>query len=87
MCVVIWPIACVCVCVCVCEGVTCWLEGRGGRLRIISSMSSNFLDRAWTSACSSLYSAYWSLNTARYWSLSSSVRMVGYFLCGQESKK
>lgn len=73
-------------CVCVCEDCTIWLEGRGGRFRIISSISSNFLDMAWTSACSSLYSAYWSLNTALYWSFSSSEWMLGYFLWtgGQE---
>lgn len=59
---------------------TIWLEGRTARFCIISSISSNFLAIAWTSLCSSLYSAYWSLNTALYWSLSSSVRMLGYLL-------
>lgn len=62
------------------QSCTIWLEGLDGRFCITSSISSNFLAMAWTSACSSLYSAYWSLNTALYWSLSSSEQMLGYFL-------
>lgn len=69
------------------RGFTIWLEGRELRFCIISSISSNFLAIAWTSACSSLYSAYWSLNTALYWSLSSSERMLGYFLWKQDRRQ
>ncbi|TNN38297.1 hypothetical protein EYF80_051534 [Liparis tanakae] len=68
------------------RGRTIWLEGWVGRLCIISSIPSNLLAMAWTSACSSLYSACWSLKTALYWSLSSSERMLGYFLWEQETK-
>lgn len=80
---------CVSKCVCVerSEGCTIWLEGREGRFCIISSISSNFLAMAWISECSSLYSAYWSLNTALYWSLSSSERMLGYFLWKQDRRQ
>lgn len=60
--------------------ITFWLFGCSGRLRIMASISSNLLSVACTSACSSLYSAYWSLNTARYWSRSSSERIDGYLL-------
>lgn len=63
-----------------CIKITVWLFGCWGRLRIMASISSNFLRVACTSACSSLYSAYWSLNTARYWSRSSSDRIDGYLL-------
>lgn len=62
--------------------ITIWLLGCWGRARIMASSSSNFLVVACTSAWSSLYSEYWSLNTARYWSRSSTVRMVGYLLQG-----
>lgn len=64
--------------------ITIWLLGCWGRARIMASSSSNFLVVACTSAWSSLYSEYWSLNTARYWSRSSTVRMVGYLLQGGE---
>lgn len=68
------------------EPLTIWLVGCWGRLRIMPSISSNFFCVDCTSAWSSLYSAYWSLNTALYWSRSSLVRMDGYFLEGGEKK-
>lgn len=67
--------------------VTIGLEGCCGRFLIRLSISSNFCVKTWTSAWSSLYSAYWSLNTALYRSLSSSVRIVGYFLRGEKKRK
>lgn len=67
-------------CLCVSELVTMWLEGCWGRLRIMASISSNLRAVFCTSEWISLYSAYWSLNTARYWSRSSLVLIVGYLL-------
>lgn len=69
-----------------CGTITIWLVGCWGRLRIMASISSNFLRASCTSEWSSLYSAYWSLNTARYWSRSSLVRIAGYLL-QRESRK
>lgn len=64
-----------------------WLVGFCGKFCIITSISSNFFSIAWTSTCSSLYSEYWSLNTALYWSRCSSVRIAGYLLQGNTKHK
>lgn len=64
-----------------------WLVGFCGKFCIITSISSNFFSIAWTSTCSSLYSEYWSLKTALYWSRCSSVRIAGYLLQGKTKHK
>lgn len=60
--------------------LTIWLVGCWGSVWIMASISSNFFRVAWTSEWSSLYSEYWSLNTARYRSFSSLDRIAGYLL-------
>ncbi len=63
-----------------CFHLTCWVLPSLRSCVIVASSSLNLLNMVLTSLWRSLYSWYWSLKTALYFSLSSAELISGYFL-------